>query len=300
MGEWESAERVGVCGQYIVLECPGCGTRHPLRYSCGHKVCGRCAGVQRWKKVEELWPMVKTFKDPKFLTLTFKNREHLTAEWRRETFAIFRKFLKNRYVAEHLSGGVWCWEVTYNKKTKTWHPHFHIIFDGKYVPKADLKAIWFELTGDSYIIKIQDIQGHGDEGKLGALRETVKYITKAVAFAEDEDLLTEFLAATKNMRRIGKFGWCHNYEKPTPPPTDKRFWHVNPFNGRGPKPIGCGCGYEARPEFFKMLGDRGVFFTDQQAAWLAKNRGAPDPVLLMERKLEAERTRELTFEETFK
>lgn len=300
LGEWETAGRVGSCGKKVVLECPSCGGRHLHPYSCGHKACGRCAGVQRWKKVAKLWPLVKGFKEPRFLTLTFKNRAHLTPEWRRKQFATFRKFLKNRFIADHLEGGVWCWEVTYNRVTKTWHPHFHILFDGKWTKHEEIKKIWFALTGDSFIVDVRDVQGEGDEGKLGALRETVKYITKAVSIADDEKLLEEFLTATKNMRRIGLFGKCHGYKPPAPPPTDKRFWHVNPFTGRGPKPIGCGCGYEALPQFFRLIGGRGVLHDDAAAQWLARERGAPDPVLLREQQEVRERDRDLTFEEVFR
>ena len=299
LGEWETAERVGCCGKKVVLECPSCGGRHLLPYSCGHKACGRCAGVQRWRKVEKLWPLVKAFKDPRFLTLTFKSKHHLTPEWRRSQFKALRSFLKNRWVKERIGGGVWAWEVTYNQRLKMWHPHFHILFDGAFMKQGDIRRIWKEITGDSFIVDIRPITGEGEDAKLGGLRETVKYITKAVAFAEDEVLLEEFLTATKGMRRIGLFGKAQGYKPPAPPATEKRFWHVNPFTGRGPRAIACGCGYEALPDNFKMVGGRGILHDDAAAAWLARQRGAPDPVLLLERKLEAKRNRDLTFEEIF-
>lgn len=326
LGDWVTAERVGGCGGKLVLECPGCGGRHVAPFFCGHRACGRCAAIQRWRKVQKLWPLVKTFKHPRFLTLTFKNRHRLSVEWRREQFAIFRKFLKNREVAKRLGGGVWCWEVTYNQVTKMWHPHFHLIFDGEYIPKAQLKGLWHQLTGDSFILKIQEIipkelreqmdrgeipeRPPTEEEKLAALRETVKYITKAVAFVEDEDLLVEFLEGTKGMRRFGLFGKCHGYKPPKPPPTDKRFWHINPFTGRGPRPIGCECGYEALPEMFRMINRRGCLYDDDVAAWLARTRGDPDPRLMkagledmktrgLLRDQDEESRRELTPEELF-
>lgn len=291
---------MGVCGRSAVLQCPGCGVRHPVRFQCGHRACGRCAGIQRWKKVQKLWPLVNTMHSPRFLTLTFRSRAHLTPEWRRSQFKALRAFLKNRWVKERIGGGVWAWEVTYNQRLKMWHPHFHILFDGQFMPHAKLKALWREITGDSFIVDIREIDGGGTErAKLGALRETVKYITKAVAFVEDARLLSEFLEGTKGMRRIGLFGKYHGYKAPPAPAADKRFWHVNPFTGRGPRPIACGCGYEALPNMWEQIGGRGALYTDSEAEALARERGSPDPVLEFERKLEKERTRDLTFEEVF-
>lgn len=292
---------MGVCGSALVMGCPGCGKRHAVQYSCGHKLCGRCASVQRWRKVNDLWPMVKTMKNPRFLTLTFKSRAHLTKEWRKEQGAALRAFFKHRWVKEHIGGGVWAWETTYNQRLKMWHPHFHILFDGDYLPKARVKELWRELSGGAYIIKVQEILGHGERGKLDALRETVKYITKAVEIVEDERLVAEFLDATAGTRRLGVFGKFHGYKPPTPPATDKSRWVIDPFTGRGPREMECPCGFKGLPQFWERVG---MFWTLKQAVWIQENtRGKPDPVAVEDlrraRDAAAEAARELTFEEVF-
>jgi hypothetical protein len=284
----------------MVLECPGCGLRHAVRHHCGHRACGRCQEIQRHRKVQDLWPLAQTFKAPRFLTLTFKSRSRLTRDWRRWQAACLRKFFKNKEIAAKLGGGIWAWEITYNQRLKMWHPHFHILFDGQYIPKALVKKIWSGIAEGAFIVDVRPVVGVGDVARRGALRETVKYITKGIDFVDDEELLTQFLVATKGMRRIGVFGNRYGYKAPKPPATDKTRWIIDPFTGGGPRKIECECGHKALPQFFRRIGGYGVLFNEEQAAWLASIRGEPDPVLWWEREEKKRAERELTFEEVFR
>lgn len=285
LGEDDLALRVGACGGWVVMECTDCGGRSRFKYACGHKLCGGCAGVRRWRKVQDLWPLVQTFKNPRFLTLTFKSFHRLTRERRVWMAGCLRRFLKTKWVKEKIGGGVWAWETTYNQRLKMWHPHFHLLFDGAYLPHADVKALWREITGGAFIVDIRPIVSRAaaaagrpptDEEKKAALRETVKYITKAIQFSDDPALVRQFLDATHGMRRTGLFGKAYNYKPPEPPPTDKRYWQMDPFTGRGFVKFGCGCGRVAFPEFWGRVGE---LHTKEEAERLCRIKGEPQKML---------------------
>lgn len=156
-----------------------------------------------------------------------------------------RAFLTDPHMRELLQGGIWAWEVTYNQRRRQWHPHFHIIYDGRHLPEKGENTIsgaWFEITGDSFVVDVRDVvpkelldrwrrhpserRPPTDDEKKRGLKECVKYITKAVEFSDDDDLVKEFLDATHGMRRFGKFGHAYDYKPPERDPKDKRWWRV--------------------------------------------------------------------------
>lgn len=293
-GRPEVAERVDGCGLYWVKKCPGDGCGAPpelMKYACGHKLCGRCAGLTRWRKVKDLWPLVRGWKHPRFLTLTFKSRHRLRRDWIRRQMACLRAFLEDPNMKQLLRGGIWTWEVTYNQRLKMWHPHFHILYDGAYLREREdnlVSGAWFEITGDSFVVDVRDVipkdlmrrmaagevarRAPTEAEKLGGLRECVKYITKAVQFSDDEVLTAEFLDGTKGMRRHGKFGHAYRYKPPEKKLDDKRFWNITRA-GWSYKKLKCGtCGNEAFAEFWL---DMSAGLVDRRTANEIRARGAP-------------------------
>jgi hypothetical protein len=152
-----AADRVGVCGKYLALEGGCCGDRERVRVSCGHKLCPRCAGVRRWRTVQKYLPLVLTYKRPRFLTLTFINTPTLEFkrlnecwkrflnEWYIKPVKVGRRKVGGRRFKDALGGGLRAVEVTHGKDG-SWHPHFHVIYDGDYIPKRAIIKAWSDVT----------------------------------------------------------------------------------------------------------------------------------------------------------
>jgi hypothetical protein len=291
--------RVAICGEYMVVYCPKCGKGEKIKAFCHHKLCGRCQKILRYKKIEQYWTLVKGMKHPRFLTLTFKNVHYINKNMIKWQKACFRKFQDDSYVRARLGGGIASWEclrVTEKRaKVRTWNPHIHIMYDGQYMRQSELVRIWRDITGNSFIVDIREImpknliarwKRHPNERRVPTenekrecLKETLKYITKSIAFSDSDVLVGEFLSATHGMRRIWTFGSAYNYKKTEPKKTDKRFWAVDPLTRIGWKQMSCPvCNYTAYPEKFNWIPG---FWSKKGAEELAKERGKISGALVM-------------------
>jgi hypothetical protein len=106
---------------------------------------------------------------------------------------------------------------------------------------GNLKAAWKVLTGSKYI-NIERMYGLTANGrnKRGvnrrALRELVKYSTKAAEFSCEPQRVGEFLDAFKDVRRMQSFGSFKGMVKEAKKEADAE------ENPRSWEPIGCKCG----------------------------------------------------------
>ena len=130
-----------------------------------------------------------------FLTLTIPNVslenlgqtiDHLFKSW--------SKLTKRRGVHKIMQGYLRALEITYNHKTDTYHPHFHVLiavkksyFQGKYYIKRDKwLELWQEATNQPEItqVDIRKIKSSNSNGELDdddlakACAEIAKYSTK--------------------------------------------------------------------------------------------------------------------------
>lgn len=189
---------------------------HPI--SCFHRLCPFCATIRRERAKEHLGEFIKHMKEPKFLTVTVKNVEHIDGRYLKQWRGWFNR-LRNKDVWKRaVRGGVYSLETTYNTKSRTWHVHLHALIDAAYMPQAWLSQAWEAITeGAGFIVDIRPIRGHD-----AAIAEAIKYITKITPFWDDPRLLNEFMQAVRGARLLGTFGTLYGQDVPdTRPP--KRF-----------------------------------------------------------------------------
>ena len=48
-------------------------------------------------------------------------------------------------------------EVTYNQDNNTYHPHLHVIADGRYIPQVQLSTDWYGLCSKHGVINIPQV-----------------------------------------------------------------------------------------------------------------------------------------------
>jgi hypothetical protein len=67
-------------------------------------------------------------------------------------YKAFRNIRKRRAFQKYVFGGVWFFQITFNQKTETWHPHLHCLVVGRYIKWREVKDLWQKITGDSCVV----------------------------------------------------------------------------------------------------------------------------------------------------
>lgn len=198
------ADQVAACGRLRVYECGSCEQRGARRvYTCKSRLCPYCLQSRAERIARKLVDLVGGFANPVVMVLTVKNRLSLedVSTHLRESFQRLRDRVsfKRSFV-----GGVCFWESTFSDEFG-WHAHLHCLVDG-YMEHADLKALWHEVTGDSFIVHLSYI---APEGRREAVLEACKYPCKLSSIVTRPELVQEYLDHTKGRRLYWAFGTAY-------------------------------------------------------------------------------------------
>jgi len=150
----------------------------------------------------------------RLVTLTLKSDRKPLADRLDRLYRAFRRLRQRLFWKSRVDGGVAFLEVKIGKTSGEWHPHFHLLVQGKYLPLGDLRSEWLEATGDSHVVDIRLVRDRHE-----VLRYVTKYVTKVADLqrgepgehAENEPVLKngrliEAMRAMKGKRRIITFG----------------------------------------------------------------------------------------------
>jgi len=156
------------------FQCRVCNRPIKIRMGCGKRFdyfCPSCAKQWRNKTFKRYFKAVSFFKKPKFLTLTLKKTPSAT----RSTDRLKKLWEMKKYLFKRLKERGY--PVT--KWVGVIEPpnHIHMIVDCGYIPRDEISELWEEITGDSYIVDIRQINVQGDIRKVAAY--ITKYISKA-------------------------------------------------------------------------------------------------------------------------
>jgi hypothetical protein len=226
-GEEAEAKRLSCCGSWFkVGRCPEGGQRLEPN-PCNSKLCVACADRKSHSLQKRILERCrKRGKRYYFLTLTVPNCRSLSrADLDRliECFARLRRstaWNRVRWSGTEwlgITGGVYSIECVFNRDRDDWHPHIHVLVE---MPGENpegwldaLKAAWLAVTGDGRNVHIERVYGRSKRGKktyrrvnLKALKELVKYVTKAASFADSPARVGEFVRAFRDVRRVQAFG----------------------------------------------------------------------------------------------
>ena len=132
----------------------------------------------------------------KLVTLTQKNRESLEGcvEDVREAW---KKLRRRTPYKETWQGGLYAVEAVH--KGRGWHVHLHVLVEGGYVAQRQLAQDWQELTGDSYIVDIWEVDA------LYGLKYTLKYLKKSPTVSGYADEYNKVLKGTRLVQAWGSW-----------------------------------------------------------------------------------------------
>lgn len=169
---------------------------------CHDRFCVPCSVAKAHLIKDNLLPHVSD-KTIRHMVLTIRGTAH-DLRWQLDNllrcFALLRRTaLWHSYV----HGGAAFLELKYNPAIKNWHPHIHILYEGRYYPHHTLSAQWEHITKGSFVVWIEPVP---DGSTLKSY--VVKYAGKGVShfINHDPDLLEEAVVALKGRRTCMTFG----------------------------------------------------------------------------------------------
>lgn len=183
---------------FVTRYCKRCQYEIRFRISCGDRTCPECRKKWFGYHYKTLHDLVKTWPVIHSLTLTIQNipdevfsKSHVKEI--RDSFTRLRKEFKQ------IKGGFYVVQAT--NQGKGWHLHLHIIFDGAYIAKSELKAAWYRITSGSYILAVSDVKRPD---------KAIRYLLADFSGAprirpEDTDLYNFIFKGSRLVQPFGKY-----------------------------------------------------------------------------------------------
>lgn len=169
--------------------------------SCRLRWCPVCADVKAGQIARSCKEFFSKQKEVRFVTLTLKHRdEPVKVQLDRATkcLAALRRTVLWR---KHVTGCIGFMQSKPIRGGDEWHNHFHMLLTGSYLPKRALIALWKKITGDSFIVDIQQIKGDDDLEK--AVNDIVRYVGRPSHLLDvDLEHQAELIDAMRG-RRLG-------------------------------------------------------------------------------------------------
>lgn len=175
-------------------------------FRCRDRLCPLCARIRSRQVAERVTAACSKADSVRFLTLTIKSQDAPLAEQLDALYDALRRLRRTADWKAHVVGGVGTVEVTRNARTGQWHPHLHLLVDGKYWHQPGIVRVWKEVTGDSSIVHIKAVRSK---------RQVAEYIAKYSAKPTDMshwpvEAVQDYAAAIHRRRMLLTFGTLHN------------------------------------------------------------------------------------------
>lgn len=226
-------DMIKFCGDYLEFLANKSFDKHKLKRGsfCKTRLCPTCAKRKslRWIFALSLFiEYVNSTYDYEYLLLTLTapnvNGDDLHDELKKYSKA-FDQMLKRKKYKAIVQGFIRKLEITYNKKTDTYHPHYHVIiavnksyFKDKdlYIKRDTWLKDWQRAMKDSSITQV-DIRKVYDKSTVDTdltkssiqtgILEVAKYTAKSGDYLISEDVFVTFWNSLKHMREF-TFGGC--------------------------------------------------------------------------------------------
>ena len=174
----------------------------PSLHRCMNPLCPLCAKTKSGQVAAKLDLVIENYVHPRHLVLTIRSSPTPLKDQLRDLVKWFAKLRRLPWWKKHVTAGVYVKEVTVNKRTSLFHPHFHCLFDGDYIAQKQIRYAWHKITGGAEIVWIEDVYS-----RHSAVAELTKYLGKPTDCDRWSDAqLLEYSHATQGMRMIQTFG----------------------------------------------------------------------------------------------
>lgn len=169
---------------------------------CRDRFCRPCAGFRGRVIAHNVADYLRN-RPYRFVTITIKTTGLTLKEGVDKLYRCFARLRRSRLWTAKVQGGCAVCEILPRSAGTEWHPHLHLITEGKYLPVQPLRKLWMQITGDSFIIDV----AMGKDADAAAAYVS-KYITKPFddGTTRNPVRLIEALEALHGRRLVSTFG----------------------------------------------------------------------------------------------
>lgn len=178
-------------------------TKYRVRSNrCHDRFCLPC-GQERSRVIAHNVHERLDAKRARFVTLTIRASTESLKDLLDLLYKSFTKLRRTCLWSQTQTGGVAFLEVKWCEGTQRWHPHLHILTEGKYIAKQALSNAWRKATDGSFIVDVK---------KITSADRAVGYVVKYASKPHDHSMLRnperldEAVLALKGRRLCLTFG----------------------------------------------------------------------------------------------
>lgn len=170
---------------------------------CHDRFCVPCSNERSMRVRDSLLIHMQPLEGLKLIGLTLKHSTAPLSDTLDRITKAFRAVRQLPLWKKAVKGGCAIIETKIADDAVSWHTHFHIIAESKYLPQDKLSAAWKKITGDSFIVDVRPVGA-----KSGAIKYITKYITKAAdsSIVNSPKHLKEAIIAFTGRRLVSTFG----------------------------------------------------------------------------------------------
>ena len=190
-----------------------------IPYTCNLPFCPKCTRRKSIEWFKQIGSMLFARPMPQkpwafvHLVLTIKNVPCGTLyESLRQLTDALRAFIgrKHDWFREKVLGGLFNVEITYNRRSKTYHPHVHILCEAAYIPVRDLSAKWAAFAGRRGLTASPTASAYikrlpcGNQAMLAqSILECTKYVVKPIEAEVNQSVIFELADSLHTPRSSG-------------------------------------------------------------------------------------------------
>lgn len=206
------ANRMAQCGDVLDAQiCQSCGHIHITQARlCRDRMCPICKWRLSMSRFASMMAIVncvraETTAEWDAITLTGKNCKAVKLQDQiNEMMTAWNRIMSGKKTKELYQGWARSLEITYNAKTREFHPHFHCLFVRQedmesekgisYIIRRWMATTGFETTRiaqEGHTIKARGLETAEDEAIISAVLETFKYAVKEGKTQDGKDEIAE-------------------------------------------------------------------------------------------------------------
>ena len=187
---------------------------------CRLRWCFHCSEARQQFITSAVKPWWNKAIAPKLLTLTIKHSQKPLQEQIDFLYKSFTKLRNRKDVKRKTRGGIWFFQITYNKRRREWHPHLHVLLDADFIPHNDIQYFWHQITRTSDIVHIRSV--HDPEKTLA---HNARYAARPSALVNlPKELYTVLFDAFNGRRICGSYGTAKEISLRPAKPDDCNDW----------------------------------------------------------------------------
>lgn len=180
------------------------GTIHMTPGRCNDRACPTCQ-VQRSRVLaRNVTGVVQKWNDVRHVVLTLNGDPRSLKESLDLLTSSYRRLRQTTLWKEHVDAAIATIEVTHNAESGRWHPHLHVLTDGRYLDVNDLRKAWEKASHGAKVVWIERIPARD---KVTAY--IAKYTSKSPSAEGWSDAtIREWTYATHGRRTVICSGTC--------------------------------------------------------------------------------------------